>query len=488
MIYFIKIASCSILLTNWLIIYLITIKILMKRRIISSTILWLLVIHMIPFLGIIIYFLLNDLKLDKLRNKRSKNIYKNTIQLLSNVKNKNLEHYQLNNSTVADSLFKFCENRQKGITGVKNNSIQLISNTKNIIKKLIQDINMSKKNIEIIFYIWFPGGIADKVAISLINASKRGVHCRIILDAAGSTVFFRSSWVNKMCHAGIEIVKALKINLLYIFIRRMDLRQHKKIIIIDNYIAYTGSMNLIDPSSFKKNIGIGEWIDLMVRIKGPVVIILGTIFSCDWAIETGKYILPIIPKNKIYNFKKHDNQYIQVIASGPCCPENIIHQALLTAIYSAKKKLIITTPYFVPSENLLDAICTASYRGVEVILILPMYNDSLFVSWASRAFFDELLESGVKIYQFYGGLLHTKSLLIDDQLSMIGTLNLDIRSLSINFELTLFIDSTDFSNKLLCIQNEYIASSKLLDPNIWFNRNWKTKIFEKIFYFFSPLL
>lgn len=481
--------NLGILFVYWIIIVLISIKIIMKRRAVSTTIVWLLTMYIVPALGISIYLLFGELQLDQLRKKRSKNTWSLSIKNLYNIKNFTSDNYKIKNSEVASSLFKFCEKRQGMVSGITGNNIQLLSNAENIMHKLIKDIKMAKNNIEIIFYIWFPGGMADEVAMSLIEASRRGVHCRLMLDSAGSVDFFRSSWVNTMCKAGIEIVEALKISLLYIFVRRMDLRQHRKIILIDNYIAYTGSMNLIDPHYFKKNMGIGEWIDLMARIKGPMVNTLRIIFTCDWAMETGKYVSQIPP---IYNAstveKQDDCQCIRAIASGPSFPKNIIHQSLLTAIYSAKKKLIITTPYFVPSDDLLLAICTASYRGVDVSLIVPMYNDSTFVSWASKAFFDELLESGVKIYQFYRGLLHTKSLLIDDQLSMIGTVNFDMRSLWINFELILFIDSTTFSNNLALIQGEYIANSKLLDANTWSKRTWKKKVFEKIFYFFSPLL
>lgn len=487
-----KIDNWIILFIYWIFIIFISIKIIMKRRIVSSTILWLVTIYIVPPLGILIYLLFGELKIDKLREKRSKILYlKSTKILYKFINKKSINHFELKNSEVASSLFQFCEKRQCniGISGVKNNEIKILNDTQKIMKKLIQDIETARYSINMIFYIWLPGGMADKVAISLIKASKRGVRCKLILDSAGSVNFFRSNWFKLMCTAGIEIVESLKINLIYIFLRRMDLRQHRKIILIDNYIAYTGSMNLIDPRYFKQHIGIGEWIDLMVRIKGSVAINLGIIFSRDWAMETGKYILPLPQTEKNFFLKKDKNiQYIQTIASGPGFPKNIINQALLIAIYSAKKKIIITTPYFVPSDDLLHAICNASYKGVDVSLIVPMYNDSILVSWASRAFFDELLESGVKIYQFYGGLLHTKSLLIDDQLSMIGTVNFDVRSLSINFELILFIDSRNFSKKLSYIQNNYIAKSKLLDKKVWSRRAWQKKVIEKVIYFFSPFL
>jgi cardiolipin synthase len=173
----------------------------------------------------------------------------------------------------------------------------------------------------------------------------------------------------------------------------------------------------------------------MARMEGPVATSMGIVYSCDWEIETGKRILPPPPDVNIMPFEEASGHTIHTIASGPGFPEDLIHQALLTAAYAAKEHLIMTTPYFVPSDDLLHAICTAAQRGVDVSIILPRKNDSLLVGWASRAFFTELLAAGVKIYQFEGGLLHTKSVLVDGELSLVGTVNLDMRSLWLNLRL-----------------------------------------------------
>jgi cardiolipin synthase len=148
----------------------------------------------------------------------------------------------------------------------------------------------------------------------------------------------------------------------------------------------------------------------------------------------------------------------------------------------------MTTPYLVPSDDLLHAICTAAQRGVDVSIILPMKNDSMMVNWASKAFFGELLEAGVKIYQFEDGLLHTKSILVDGQLSLVGTVNLDMRSLWLNFEITLVIDDAGFGGDLAAVQDDYISRSRLLDARLWVKRPLWQRIAERLFYFFSPLL
>ena len=253
-----------------------------------------------------------------------------------------------------------------------------------------------------------------------------------------------------------------------VFLRRMDLRQHRKMIMIDNYIAYTGSMNMVDPRYFKQDAGVGQWIDLMARMEGPIATAMGIIYSCDWEIETGKRILPPPPDVNIMPFEQASGHTIHTIASGPGFPEDLIHQALLTAAYSAREYLIMTTPYFVPSDDLLHAICTAAQRGVDVSIILPRKNDSMLVGWASRAFFTELLAAGVKIYQFEGGLLHTKGVLVDGELSLVGTVNLDMRSLWLKFRdypgnrtIKVLVQTS------AAVQDDYISRSRLLDARLW---------------------
>lgn len=318
--------------------------------------------------------------------------------------------------------------------------------------------------------------------------ARRGVRCRLMLDSAGSVDFFRSPYPALMRAAGVHVVEALHVSLLRVFLRRMDLRQHRKMVLIDNYVAYTGSMNMVDPRFFKQDAGVGQWIDIMARMEGPVATAMGIIFSCDWEIETGERILPPLPDVNIMPFEQATGHTIQVIASGPGFPEGVIHQALLTSIYAAREQLVMTTPYLVPSDDLLQAICTAAQLGVEVHIIVPRHNDSMLVGWASRAFFAELLEAGVLIHQFEGGLLHTKSVLVDGQLSLVGTVNLDMRSLWLNFEITLVIDDDDFGSDLARVQEDYIARSRLIEPKVWSKRPYWQRIVERLFYFFSPLL
>ncbi|TCV99927.1 cardiolipin synthase [Biostraticola tofi] len=470
----------------WLLIAGVTLRVLMKRRAVPSAMAWLLVIYILPLVGIITYLLFGELNLGKRRAERAKAMWPSTAKWMQDLKQYQ-RIFATENSEVARSLFQLCEHRQ-GMGGLKGNKLQLLTSADDAMKALIKDIGLAQKSIEMVFYIWQSGGLVDQVAEALMAAARRGVHCRMMLDAAGSVAFFKSPYPAIMRTAGVEVVQSLNVSVLRVFLRRMDLRQHRKMVLIDNYISYTGSMNMVDPRYFKQDAGVGQWIDLMARMEGPVASAMGIIYSCDWEIETGQRLQPPPPDVNIMPFEQASGHTIQVIASGPGFPEGVIHQALLTAIYSAHQQLIMTTPYLVPSDDLLHAICTAAQRGIDVHIVVPRDNDSLLVGWASRAFFAELLEAGVHIHQFEDGLLHTKSVLVDGQLSLVGTVNLDMRSLWLNFEITLVIDDDDFGSDLARVQEDYIARSRVIDPKVWAARPYWQRIVERLFYFFSPLL
>ncbi|WP_275235212.1 cardiolipin synthase, partial [Pantoea ananatis] len=252
---FYTLISWLLLFGYWLLIAGITLRILMKRRAVTSAMAWLLIIFILPLVGIIAYLSFGELHLGKRRAERARTMWPSTARWLNDLK-KRSEIFATDYSDVARSLFQLCNNRQ-GIAGVKGNQLQLLTSSDDVMKALIRDIQLARHNVEMVFYIWNPGGLADEVAESLMAASRRGVHCRLMLDSAGSVAFFRSPWVGMMRNAGIDVVEALQVSLLRVFLRRMDLRQHRKMVLIDNYIAYTGSMNLVDPRFFKQEAGVG---------------------------------------------------------------------------------------------------------------------------------------------------------------------------------------------------------------------------------------
>jgi cardiolipin synthase len=468
----------------WLLVASVTIRIVLKKRAVSISLAWLMIIYILPILGVFCYFLFGELNLGRKRAERAKAMFSSFGEWFSQL-NLCQAHITENMGAHIYKIDELCNHRM-GIPALSGNVLSLQKEPKAILNSIISDIEQARDSIRIVFYIWHPGGLADAVASSLIQAAKRGVDVKLLLDSAGSYRFMKSHWYTMMDDAGIQIEQALKVSLLRIFLRRIDLRQHRKIIVIDDRIAYTGSMNLVDPVYFKQNTGIGPWVDIMVRIKGPTVNVLAAIHCWDWEFETGRQQFPKIPQCSLDNGQpKHP---IQVVPSGPGMPEQLISQALILSIHQANQSIRITTPYFVPSPELLSALKTAAYRGIKIDLLIPHKNDSLMVQWASRSFYGELFEAGVSIYEFDGGLLHTKSVVIDQQFCLVGTVNLDMRSLWLNFEVTLAVDDIEFTQELYKLQEQYIKQAHHIDYGQWKLRPLHHRVLERIFYLFNPLL
>lgn len=479
--HFLTLASIAL---YWVLVAGVTFRVVFKRRAVSVSLAWLMVIYIIPVLGVACYFLFGELNLGRKRAERAHQMFAPFGQWFSQL-NDCQAHLPEQLGAQISKIDELCNNRM-GIPALSGNSLSLQTSPEEILHSLIKDIENAQHSIRIVFYIWHPGGLADSVASALIQAAKRGVKIRLLLDSAGSHRFFRSDWHEMMKHADIEVVQALEVTPWRILLRRMDLRQHRKIVVVDDEIAYTGSMNLVDPRNFKQTSGVGQWIDIMIRVTGPTVNVLSAIHCWDWEVETGEREFPALPECAIEN--ELGQHPIQVVPSGPGMPANLIQQALTLAINQANESVIITSPYFVPSQELLDTLKMTAQRGIKVELIIPQKNDSLMVKWASRAFYQELLEAGVFIHEFHGGLLHTKSVVIDHSFCLVGTVNMDMRSLWLNFEVTLAVDDQSFTRELLWLQKGYIENAYPVLAEEWMKRPIHYRFMERIFYLFNPLL
>lgn len=471
-------------ISYWILVAGVTIRVVLKRRAVSISLAWLMIIYIIPILGVFCYFLFGELNLGRKRAERAKQMftpYGDWFRLLRNCQ----AHMPEIMSPQLKKIDDLCNNRM-GIPALSGNELQLMDKPEIILRNIVQDIEQAHSHIRMVFYIWHTGGLADSVGSALIRAAKRGVHVELLLDSAGSYRFFRSHWVSMLKTAGVEIRQALGVSLFRVFFRRLDLRQHRKIVVIDDRIAYTGSMNLIDPAFFKREARVGKWIDVMLRVTGPTVNLLSAIHAWDWEVETGKRNLPMLPECLLDEARR--TPPIQVVPSGPGMPDKLIQQVLTLAINQATRSLCITTPYLVPSDEILEELVMTAQRGVRVDIIIPKKNDSVMVQWASRAFYDELLNAGVHIYEFYGGLLHTKSVVVDESYCLLGTVNLDMRSLWLNFELTLAIDDPTFTRNLHQLQQNYIRASTEITGYTWSQRKMYYRFLERVFYLFSPLL
>lgn len=461
-----------------------SLRVIIKRKPSGISLAWLFLIYALPLFGMLSYFIFGELHLGKKRQKRREQIGEKFQQWLRTEPVENRQSTE-QISLCARSMQAFVES-YTSMPMLKGNHHSLLSSTDQILIELTEKINQAQKHCYLLFYICNEGGLVDHLLAALIKASRRGVECKLLLDSVGSHDFFKSDMPSIMRQAGVEVVEALPVGAFRLLFQRQDLRMHRKLVCIDDDVAYTGSMNLVDPAYFKKDQGFGEWVDIMVRCEGPIVQLMQGLFIWDWYLETSQK-MPL-PLSQLECFPVAGTHNAQLIPSGPEFGKASIHQVLLTAIYEAKYSLVLTTPYFVPDESILAALEVAALRGVDVKIILPAKNDSLMVKYASRAFFDELLTAGAKIYKFHGGLLHSKSIVIDEKIALLGTVNLDKRSFWLNFEMTMLIDNHEFAGELLTTQLHYLLASDQLILSEWKKRSYFKKLLESTLYLFSPLL
>ncbi len=463
-----------------------SLRVVMRKKAAPVTLAWLVVILMLPFFGAIIYLLFGE---NRLGEKRAKRAAADVPLIL-----RWAESLQQRAFTDWDTLNPECEPIHRQIDAaikiptMPDNRLLLIENSDDFFGHLINDIDQAQTTCFLEFYIWSNGGSADLVCQALIRACKRGVRCRLLLDSLGSKAFLRSSQCRKLEAQGVEVIECLPAGLFRALFVRVDLRNHRKIISIDGCIGYTGSQNLVDPRFFKQDQDVGEWIDIMVRIEGPVVEIMTASFLYDWAMESGDRLDDLSKKEYTYPVPPAGNIPVQLAPSGPGFTEDAIHNLLLTTIYAARRELILTTPYFVPDNAILAALKSAAQRGVSVTVIVPEKNDSRLVHYASRARYGELVAAGVRVMAFSGGLLHAKTISVDNDFCLIGSVNLDMRSFWLNFEMTLFIYSKEVTNSLHNIQQEYLAASSPLDEEAFQKRSFRERFLENTALLVGPLL
>ncbi|QEG33015.1 cardiolipin synthase [Bythopirellula goksoeyrii] len=461
-------------------------RVVMRRRPVGETLAWVLIIFGLPVVGPALYIMMAELKLGQHRIGRSTKLLAPFRNWLAELEHR-FEDHPLRLPIEHEQLAHLGK-RTLNMPALPGNQIELLDNWQAVFKHLIADIDAAISTCHLEFYIWHLGGEADRVAEALVRASKRGVDCRVLLDAMGSRTFLRSPLAAEMKDAGVQIQEALSGGLLRMAFVRMDIRLHRKIVVIDGRTAYTGSLNLVDPRYFKKDSGVGQWVDAMVRLQGPTVEPLAITFLGDWYVESTEQLEDLQKNGDALPQPRIAEAAVQVLPSGPGHASGSIEQVLVTAVYAARKELILTTPYFVPNESMLMGMVSAAERGVKVILIVPKIVDSHLVRYASQAFKGDLLNAGVRIANFTGGLLHTKSVTVDGELSLFGSLNLDPRSLRINFEISLAIYNQEFTARLRELQQQYIDQSELMDLATWESRPAKERIAENFARLAGPLL
>lgn len=480
------IVTNSILLADLVVRLMLSLRVIMRKKEASVTLAWLVIILIFPFVGAILYLVMGENRLGQKRAKHAaKNlpIFKNWIASLEK---------RISSAHQDDQALFYPVSEQArrviGLPVLPGNNLELIEKADNFFHVLIQDIDQAENFCFLEFYIWEEGGLADGVAEAVIRAAARGVTCKILLDSIGSDSFLKSRLAARMKDSGVEIVECLPAGIFRALFVRVDLRNHRKIAIIDGKTAYTGSQNLVDPRYFKQDEHVGEWIDTMVRVQGPGVEAITGTFLYDWFVENDIAPEEMEKTYSIEEVQPAGQAEIQLVPSGPGFASEGIHDLLLTTIYTARKELILTTPYFVPDYAILAALKSAAHRGVEVTMIVPEKIDSKLVQFAGRARYSELARSGINIMLFGDGLLHAKTITVDNEFSLIGSVNLDMRSFWLNFELSLFIYDRAFTVNLRKLQQSYRERAVPLDTTQFARRPFLTRLKENLALIVGPLL
>lgn len=479
----------AIILIIWYVILVATVFriFLRENRTPASRIAWIFVVITIPYLGVLAYFLLGEVNVGKNYNQR---LDRTVRDLFKKFGGRQTGNWEKSKAYLKNPHYKNVFQYSCSLTAfqpVGGNQAKLLGGPEDIIKAIIADIDAAQISFHGIYYIWFDDHTGQNFAHALIRAAKRGVKVRVMADAMGSRKLLKSALWQEMIDAGVDARAALPLKGIFhaILSSRFDLRNHRKITVIDNKITYVGSRNIADPEFLPKK-KFAPWVDIMVRIEGPVVAQNNLLFATDWMMSSDENVDEIIPSAA--NLAEDGGFLGIVVPDGPTLRVDAIPQLFENMFGTAQNEITITTPYFVPNEGLVDAICAAAYSGITVTLNLPKRNDSIVVGATSRSYYRELLRAGVKLYEYRSGLLHSKIATVDNQLTLIGSSNLDRRSFDLNYENNILFEDEALTLDIKARQMSYLKSSDrvlLEDVEAW--PSWK-RAWNNMMAMLSPIL
>ncbi|QXM07405.1 cardiolipin synthase [Crassaminicella indica] len=463
----------------------IAIIIFMENKNPSKTIAWLLVLVLIPIAGFIFYLLMGQ-------NVRKKKIFKNKktrdfpyFEQVAHIQRdaiKDKELFKNNESFVKKRLISLILNNSKAPFTI-NNRLKVLTNGDETFTAIIKALKLAKHHIHLEYFIIKNDHIGKLIKKILMEKARAGVEVRVIYDSVGSWRLGKG-YLREMRDAGVHIYGFSPVAF-PVLSRKLNYRNHRKIIVIDGQIGFLGGLNIGD-EYLGKDPNLGFWRDSHLKVEGEAVYGLQNIFLMDWLFTAKEEI--DFDKNYFPKLHYYGEQLIQIAASGPDSDWESIMQAYFSIISSAEDRIWINTPYFVPGESIMMALKTAALSGVDVRIILPSKPDHKTVFWASMSNIEELLEAGVRIYQYTKGFIHAKIMLVDGVAASIGTANFDIRSFQINFEVNAFI----YDEKIVSgmEKNFLIDISDSIELNLeeFLKRPMINKIKESAARLFSPLL
>jgi len=369
------------------------------------------------------------------------------------------------------------------------NTVTLSADSNVAIDEMAADIDAAASTVHLCAYIWLADTNGLKIKDALVRAVRRGVTVRAMADALGSRLFHRSRHWRELAEAGVQVRVALPVgNPLWTFIRgRVDLRNHRKLLIVDNRIAWCGSQNFADPE-FRIKPRYAPWVDVMSRWAGPVARHCQYLFVSDWIGDGGDDISPLLAEPWRSQDRRDGGAIAQVIGTGPTVRYDSMPSCFAELMHSARNELVITTPYFVPNDQVLFALTSAARRGVEVILMLPKRNDSMVVAGTSRSYYQDLVSAGVKLFEYHCGLLHAKTMVVDRKVGLIGSANLDRRSFELNFENNILFADDQFAGVLRARQDEYLADCDPVTQDVVNGFGLLGRLWQNSLAMMSPIL
>lgn len=427
---------------------------------------WFMVMLLGPYVGVVLYLLFGEISLGRTIHRRHDEIFAQLDELAGAALGDSDKCLPGNVEVEYQTAFRAAS--VDGFQTTLGNRAELLPDAASARSRLIEDIDRAAESVQVLYYIWLDDNTGRNVAQALIRAAQRGVVVHAMADAMGSRKFVRSKYWREMREAGVKLTVALPMRWVIdtILFSRLDLRNHRKITVIDSRITWCGSQNCADPE-FRVKPKFAPWVDIMLRLEGPVVAQCQLVFASDWLLNSGEQV----PSSFHMRAQEIAGGFpAQVFADGPTERRGATPQLFATLLAAARREVVISTPYFVPSPTVLDAIYAASVRGVDVTMIFPQRNDSWIVAAASRSNYRQLLMHGVKIREFRNGLLHSKTLTIDRVLSLVGSTNMDLRSFDLNYENDILLRDDVLTQAIFERQQDYLNQSDSVtmdEVNAW---------------------
>ncbi|MEO6827250.1 MAG: cardiolipin synthase [Microbacteriaceae bacterium] len=444
----------------------------------SEAIAWVLAIIFVPFIGAAVFFLVGFGRLPRRRRERQREV--NELMLARTEGLSRVSH-RADWPRWLPSAVRL--NLELGaLPMVGGNHVELLRDYDGSIQRMIQEIDDAVEFVNVEFYILVLDATTKPFFDALRRASGRGVAVRVLSDHVSGLMYpHRARTIAALRQMGAQWHPMLPLRPLRGQWQRPDLRNHRKLVVIDGRVGFTGSQNLIDSSYLKrKNVARGlHWLELMIRMTGPVVRELNAVFVTDWYSETNQ-LLPLDTTEVVFGAEPGLLD-AQIVPSGPSFDNDNNLKLFAMLIHKAEFRVSITSPYFVPEDSTLLAIITAASRGLDVELFVSAVGDQALVYHAQRSYYEALLKAGVSIYLYrMPTVLHSKHFSIDDDVAVIGSSNMDIRSFSLNMEISVMVQGRDFVQQLRAVEDNYRANSDKLELADWMNRPLGQKVSDNL--------